>query len=603
MRKTIFIWIVIALIATGCKTPVSVRLFPTATSSIPAAPAALPTPTAAPTIPPIPTPPPAVRIEIAENSLFLGNYEQARREFQEAQAGSSDPEIQAAGAVGMGQALYMSGNYSTAIDALRSAISVYPQGAQTANAYFFLAQSLDAQDIYDQAAEAYAKFLELRPGVIDAYVQELRGDAYMAAGNPAAAAEAYNAAIVAPQEGTTVWTELKLGKAYSAMSDFTNAIKTYLHVYDNSSNDFARAQANLLMGQAYLVLDEKEQAHTRFLDSVTNFPKSYDTYSGLVQLVNDGVEVSELSRGIIDYYAGQYGLAVEAFTRYIETTAEPGAAPYHYRALSRMAQNEIGLAIEDWDYVINTYAADPLWPSAWDEKSYAQWAYLDQYDEAAQTLLNYVATAPESAQAPEFLFMAARILERNNRLVEAAATWEQIMEDYPQAEKSYRGLFLAGVTYYRAVDFPRALTIFQRALVLANDAAEQSAAYLWIGKTHQISGDLAAAQNAWRQGAQLDPTGYYSERANELLLDKAPFTISSPVDLGYDLALERGEAEQWLRSTFSIPAEMDLNGLADLSSDPRVIRGIAFRELGLYSLARAEFESLRSAYASETVRT
>lgn len=603
MRKNIIIWIVITLICTGCKTPVSSRLFPTATPPAPAVPAASPAPTATPTAPPTPTPIPAVRIDNAEKSLFLGNYEQARREYQEAQQESTDPEIQAAAAIGMGRSLYLSGNNSTATDVLQSAIAAYPQSPQTANAYFFLAQSLEAQDLYEQAAQAYTRFLELRPGVIDAHVQELRGDAYIAAGNPSAAVEAYNAAIAAPQEGTTIWTELKLGKAYAALNDFNNAITTYLHVYDNSNNDYARAQANLLMGQAYLVMDEKEQAHTRFLDSVTNFPKSYDTYSGLVQLVNDGVEVNELSRGIIDYYAGQYGLAVEAFTRYIEITAEPGAAPYHYRALSRMAQNEIGLAIEDWDYVINTYPADSLWPSAYDEKAYAQWAYLDQYTEAAQTLLDYVAAAPESDQAPEFLFMAARIQERNNQLLEAAFSWEQLMEKYPQAEKSYRGLFLAGICYYRAGDYQRARTVFQRALVLANDPEEQSAAYLWIGKTHLVSGDRPAAENAWRQGAQLDPTGYYSERANELLLERAPFTISSPVDLGYDLAMERGEAEQWLRATFSIPPETDLNGLGDLSADSRVVRGTAFWELGLHALARDEFESLRSAYASDPVKT
>ena len=98
------------------------------------------------------------------------------------------------------------------------------------------------------------KFLELRPGVLDAYIQEQRGDAYMAAGNPGAAVTAYDASIKAPQEGTTIWTELKLGKAYTAMGDFTNAIKKYLEIYEKSDNDYARAQANLLMGQAYLTM-------------------------------------------------------------------------------------------------------------------------------------------------------------------------------------------------------------------------------------------------------------------------------------------------------------------------------------------------------------
>ena len=86
-----------------------------------------------------------------------------------------------------------------------------------------------------------------------------------------------------------MWTELKLGKAYTAMGDFTSAIKQYLDIYEKSNNDYARAQANFLLGQAYLAIGETEQAHTRFLDGIASFPKSYDSYSGLIQLVNDGV--------------------------------------------------------------------------------------------------------------------------------------------------------------------------------------------------------------------------------------------------------------------------------------------------------------------------
>ena len=540
---------------------------------------------------------------MAEQALFVGNYELARREFQNAQLASSDPEVQAAAAVGMGRALMLARNYSTAIDMLRGVIQTYPQSPMTANAYFFLAQSLEAQKIFDQAAEAYGKYLELRPGVLDAHVQELRGDAFSAAGNSAAAVEAYRLAVEAPQEGTTTWTELKLGKAYAAAGDFTNAIKTYLQVYETSDNDYARAQANLLMGQTYITLGEQEQAHARFMDSVANFPRSYDTYSGLVQLVNDGVQVDDLSRGIVDYYAGQYGLAIDALNRYIDSGTAQSASAYHYRALSRMAQNEIGFAIQDWDFIIQAFPTDPLWPAAWDEKAYALWAYLDRYDEAANTLLEYVKQAPQSAEAPEYLFMAARILERNNRLTDAAAAWEQLMNEYPSAERSYRGLFLAGVSYYRAGDYARALTVFQRALLFGNNPAEQAAAYLWIGKSQQAQGDAAAARTAWEQGAQRDPTGYYSERANDLLQNEQPFSISRPVDLGYDLAQERGQAEAWLRTTFSLPSETNLSGPGDLSSDPRFQRGTAFWDLGLYQEGRAEFESLRSSVASDPEKT
>jgi len=587
----------------SCNVPFARRAANTATPAATSTFALTSTPIPAPTLTPTPTLPPAVRVELAEQELVQGSYEDARREFQAAQGSSADPQVQAAAAFGIGRSLYLLRNYSTAIDSLSSMIEAYPQSAYRSHAYYFLARCYEETQAYDLAAEAYTKFLEVKPGVIDAYIQEQRGDDYLAAGNPSAAVEAYLAAVQAPQEGATTWTELKLGKAYSALGDFSNAIRIFLDVYDKSDNDYARAQANLLMGQAYLTMGMPEQAYARFLDSIASFPKAYDTYSGLVLLVNSGVTVDELNRGMVDYFAGQYGLAVEAFNRYIASAGEVDGKAYYYRALSYLALNQPEDALQDWDVLIASYPTDSLWASAWEEKAYTLWAYLEKYDEAAALLLQYVDQVPDSSQAPEYLFQAARIQERNNHLVEAAATWERLIETYPAAEKSYRGLFLAGVSYYRAGDYPKALTVFQRALVLSAEPGEQAAAYLWSGKVNQAQGNADAARSAWEQAAQLDPTGYYSERANELLQNQAPFQISQPVDLGYDLEKERAAAEEWMRTTFALTPETDLAGLGELASDARVMRGSAYWELGLYTQARDELEAVRQSVAADPLQT
>lgn len=606
MKNRILPLLAILIVTISCSSPVTFRAIATPTEE--------PTPVAivqpiqpvespTPTLPPTPTPLPSVRIEIAEEQLFIGNYEQARREFQNAQAASDDMEIQAAAALGMGRSLYLTKNYAIAITTLEAMVKTYPDSSQLANAYFFLAKCYEEQQLYDKAAAAYEKYLELRPGVLDSYINEMRGDALMAAGLPLDAAAAYQAAAADPNTNVTVWTKLKIGKAYAAGGDFSNAIKTYLDVYETSDNDYARAQANLLMGRAYLAMGMPEQAYARFQDSVVNFPAAYDTYTGLVQLVTDGVPVNYISRGIVDYYAQQYGLAIEALNRHIETAEEVSATAYHYRALSRLALNEPGMAIADWDYIIENFPDSDLWATAWDEKAYTQWAYLGRFDTAAQTYLQFVEQAPDHPKAPEFLYYTARVFERNLQLTEAAETWERIIEEYPSAEQGYRSLFLASVTYYRAGDFDRALSGFQRVVVLSTNPSEHASAYLWIGKVHKAKGDDAAARSAWEKGAQQDPTGYYSIRCNELLLGRAPFTIDRPVDLGYDLNQERAIAEEWLRAKFSIPPEVDLSGPGELVADPRYIRGTALWDLGLFSAARNEFEQLRDAVKTDAVKT
>ena len=124
------------------------------------------------------------------------------------------------------------------------------------------------------------------------------------------------------------------------------------------------------------------------------------------------------------------------------------------------AIGEYQKAIENWDQIIENFSGDRFWVDAWSEKAYTQWAYRDNHIGAAKTLLEFVNRFPTYAEAPGYLFEAARIQERNNQLLEAADTWERLMNEYPSAQESYRGLFLAGVTHYRLGDYARALTIF-----------------------------------------------------------------------------------------------------------------------------------------------
>jgi soluble lytic murein transglycosylase len=122
-------------------------------------------------------------------------------------------------------------------------------------------------------------------------------------------------------------------------------------------------------------------------------------------------------------------------------------------------------------------------------------------------------------------------------------------------------------------------------------------AYLWVGKAQSAQGLKDEAAASWQAGAALDPTGYYSVRANELLAGSAPFTSQDYELPGFDWAEEREKAESWLRVVFDLEPGTNLDGPGSLVSDPRYVRAMAFHELGLYPEARAEFETLREAVA------
>ncbi|MEJ5201973.1 MAG: tetratricopeptide repeat protein, partial [Anaerolineales bacterium] len=567
------------------------------------APEETPTPTETPLPTATATPEPAERIEAGERAMFEGDYARALQEFELVRSASPDANIRAAALLGIGRAHYESGNCTASIQILTELLNTYPDSYWIANAQFFLGECYRTQQRWSEAAQAYAAYLHLRPGFLDAYVQELRGDALAAAGSFSDAIQAYQAAAEAPQLTDPVNTHIKIAKTYAAMGDHENAIRKLLAIYEATSNDYVKATVNLLAGQSYLAMGLPEQAYARFQDSVDNFPRSYDSYSALVALVENGIPVNELNRGLVDYFAGQYAVAIEAFNRYLKNDPQHDGTAHHYKALSLRAIGDFEAAIAEWDALIADHAGDRFYAAAYDEKAYTLWAHLNQHARAAETLRDFVGANPSDPEAPNMLYEAARIYERNNQLLEAAALWERLMNEYPSAELSYRGLFLAGVSYYRLGNFDQALLVFQRALVLASSGEDQSAALFWIGKTQQAKGDAAAAQSSWEQAVQRDPTGYYSERAREVLNSLPPLTAAPQYELNYDLKQERYLAELWLRNHFSLAPETDLAGLGPLANDLRIRRGNAFYELGLYSQASAEFEAVRQDVQQDAVNT
>lgn len=525
--------------------------------------------------------------------MLAGDYDKALLEYQTSYSAAEEETTKAAALVGVGHAQLMLGNASLAIQTLSDEVNRYPNDAHSADAYYFLAQAYTSLKNNAKALEAYTSYLKLRPGVLDAYIQDLRGDIFASLGDPKSAIDAYTAAADASQLGDPTNIKLKIGQMYVALGDNEEALRSDLAVYDVTNNDYYKAQADLQAGQAYLKLNMPEQAYARYQDAVNNYPRAYDSYTALVALVNAGVTVNEYNRGLVDYYAGQYGYAEVAFDRYLSSTAEHAGAAHYFKALCLLELNQPQAAVAELDSLIQDHPKDQYWASAWDEKAYIQWGYLDQYSEAAKTMEDFVSSTPDAPEAASSLFEAARILERDNQLEPAAQIWEQVMEKYPSSDWSYRSLLLAGVTYYRLGKYDQALTDFQRVLVLGADQEEQSSGYFWIGKTRAALNKPQDAQAAWEQAAQLDPTGYYSERAREMLDGQAPFQEQVDLNLNYDLPSERKLAEGWMRITFNLPPETDFSSMGALANDPRAQRGTAYWELGLYSQARDEFESLR----------
>ena len=175
-----------------------------------------------------------------------------------------------------------------------------------------------------------------------------------------------------------------------------------------------------------------------------------------------------------------------------------------------------------WRQLIDNYRASPYFIDAWEDIEYTQWAYQGEYLQAAETALQFVTQYSDENEAPAFLFLAGRSYERAGMLAEASATWQRIPNEYPSAEETFQAIYFAGIVTVRMGDWAAAQPLFSRALVLTTKADETAAAYLWIGKCQQALGEMSKAVDTWKQAQLADPFGYYSIRAEDLLIGQGP---------------------------------------------------------------------------------
>ncbi len=602
--KALYLLLLI-LILTSCAQPAAQQQTAAVEDATTSAVSAEPTP--APT--PSPTATPLELTDDGDRAIIAGDYDSAIEIFQNALANSTDVTVTDKSNLGIGQAYYEQGNYAPALTSLRLA-AASTDATLAARANYFLAQSYISLERYDEAFQSYVNYLSLRPGVIDSTIHEEMGDLYLTVGNPLQAIASYQEAYRTDPNGGTEALAIKIAAAYQESGDTATALSLFQDIYNTTASDYTKAEMDLRIGQIYYSQENYDQAYAYYQDTVNNFPWAYDSYSALATLVNDGVTVNEYQRGLINYNVGNYALAVEAFDRFLPTADEAAiGATLYYRGLairayqSTSGEGNYDEAIATWRDLINNHPTSSYEVDAWEDIEYTQWAYMDEPLQAVDTSLAYLARYPESAEAADFLFLAGRSYERAGELELASTTWQRIGNEYPNSDYAFLANYFAGIVTVRLGNWAAAQPLFSRALVLTSEPSEIAAAYLWIGKCQEALGDVSAAVDTWKLAQTADPYGYYSIRAEDLLIGQDALTPPLTYNLDPDLTAYRMEAEEWVRTTFELTADTNLESPGLLGNDARFQRGLELWALGLYPEAKDEFESLRLAVADDSAET
>ncbi|MEP7358431.1 MAG: tetratricopeptide repeat protein, partial [Anaerolineales bacterium] len=530
----------------------------TATPTLPPTltPSRTPLPSATPTLTPIPP----ARIANADAALFAGDWPLAQAEYQAVLDQSSDSALQEAAQLGLAQAWLNAGQPESAITTLTAFLAASPAAPHAAEAQFLLGDAYRATQQWQAAMDAYRAFLALRPGIVDSYAQANLAQAAVALGDYPSAAEALAAAIAAPRQGDSFALQEQLAEVKNAQGDLDGAVAEYDAVIAASNQNWRKAQDNVKAGQLLYAAGRADEAYPRFQDAVNNYPETSAAFDALLVLVNDGLPVDDLQRGLTNYYAKNYDPALEAFQRYRDAFAAGAATAgalgdaqaLYFIGLSQAGAGHDAQALAAWHELVDTYPADLYWT-----KAYFQIAFLESYPQDVDTFVAFAAAAPDSTDAPDALFRAARLHEHNDNLAEAARLWTRIATEYPQADQAADAAEQAGLVFYRSGDESSAALRFELASGLGSDPDQHARAWLWIGKVKARRGDETGAREAYAKAAAFGPHGYYPLRAAQLLLGEDPFTSPARYSFDFDRAGEQAAVEAWLRANFPLAQSVD----------------------------------------------
>jgi soluble lytic murein transglycosylase len=544
-----------------------------------------PTPTATPT--------PEARVVLGEVAMRNGDYDTALSQFQIGLT-SSDPEIAAEAQLGIGRIYLLKQNFTKAVQELGWLINSGPAGDSRNKAFFFLAKSYEGMKSYSRAADAYQGYLNQVQTVLEGDILKMQGDDLFTAGEYSKALQVYTDALDVARPEYQDELQLKIAQATAATGDEETALSLYQALYERTSNKNTKSTINLYMGRIYLDRGDAESAYDRFQLTVNGgLVNAGDSFSQLAALVDANQPVNELMRGEIDYFAGQYGMAVAALDRYMAANPNHDDTPHYFKALSLYNMGDYQGEVAEWDTLIRDHPNGQYYASAFLEKATTQMYHLSQYRTAAQTLLTFVTISPDAPEAANYLFRAARIYEQNGDLDLAAQTWERVIIEYPSNEDAILAQFEAGICLFRLQRYSDAQIVFQKNSMLASGTADRARAFLWVGKSLEKQYQHDEALTYYQQAASADPTGYYSIRAQEILNSQPPFPSETNINIGVNWAREEKFADDWMREKFNIANDIDLNSAGDLANNILYQRGDAFYNLGMLSNASSEFESLR----------
>ncbi len=404
VRRLIPAALVIALAASACNfatqpDPIIVTATPSNAALLDPATATVPYVTPTPPFVPTPTLPPDVAFADAEQALHNGDYVAAVAYFDAVLAQpDADPSLRAAARYGLGEAALREGLFAQAADALSRFILENPGDARLAHATFLRGDAYLGLSEWQLAVNDFQTYLTLRPGLIDSYVYERIGDAYLALGQPAQSLAAYSKAADATRElSSLVALRERVAAGYLNAGQPAQAIAQYDAILAVARNAPYRASIEYQAAQVQIGQGDVAGGHLRLQRIVRDYPETSPAYRALAILLGAGLQVDSYQQARINFANKDYNAAIQALNAH---SSENGFSSVEALMMLGRAYREVGnvqAAITTFQTVLDTYPTDPVFGEAWLE----QGRTLFLSGDVAGAIQKYTALATLHPDVPE----------------------------------------------------------------------------------------------------------------------------------------------------------------------------------------------------------
>jgi len=511
------------------------------------------------------------------------------------QGGSIDANARIQAYLLMGQAALNEGQFDLALTAYSDLINQYPNEQNVARAYFLRGDALLGLSRWAEAITDFERYLTIQTNLIDSYIYERIADAQLALGQTDLAIENYIQAINANRSLVPLLVlREKLAQILINVNRIDDAVAQYDAILGVARNAPYRASIELLATQTLVNAGRTQEAIPRAQRIFDTYPTTNSAYDAMQILVNNGTVIDGWRRGQVAYYYGNFNEAITAFNEYSSSFVLEAIPSELYLLLGR-AYREIGnstAAIVAFQTIIDQFPNDPNFGEALLEQGRTRFLAND----IATAITTYLSIGDNfnylPATASEALWRAGYLYGTNGDPVQSRQIFVRLADSYSQSEWASNGLFLAASAAVTNGESQVAENLYGRIASLTT-GDDQAAAYMWVGRLALERGDTNAAQQAFTLAQTASPDSFFAARSSDILRGITPFEPPATVNFNFDEVRDRGQAIEWLRTTFSVTDTGDLSQLsATLQSDPRLVRGTELWAVGAFEEAVTEFGDL-----------